>query len=146
MTADPAAFSASIAAAVSLAPYAALLALIYVYLAIRAIGARRRAKLALGVGDDPALQRAVRVHGNFAEYAPFGLLLILLVGLAGWGAWAVHLLGALLLAGRVVHAYGMSQAKENFRYRIVGMMTTFGVLVGSALLLLVAAVFNVSPS
>lgn len=133
-------------AAVSLAPYAALLALIYVYLAIRAIGARRRAKLALGTGGDAALQRAVRVHGNFAEYAPFGLLLILLVGLAGWGAWAVHLLGALLLAGRAVHAYGVSQEQENFRYRIVGMMTTFGVLVGSALLLLVAAAFNVGPS
>lgn len=146
MTADLAAFSAGLAAAVSLAPYAALLALIYVYLAIRVVGARRRAKVGLGTGGDAALQRAVRVHGNFAEYAPFGLLLILLVGLAGWGAWAVHLLGALLLAGRVVHAYGVSQERENFRYRIAGMMTTFGVLVGSALLLLVAAAFNVSPS
>lgn len=133
-------------AAASLAPYAALLALIYVYLAVRVVGARRRAKVGLGTGDDPALQRAVRVHGNFAEYAPFGLLLILLVGLNGWGAWAVHLLGALLLAGRIVHAYGMSQEKENLRYRIVGMMTTFGVLAGAAFLLLVTVVFGATPS
>jgi len=68
------------------------------------------------------------------------------VGVAGGGAWAVHLLGALLLAGRAVHAYGVSQEKENFRYRIAGMMTTFGVLVGSALLLLAAAFIGVSPS
>lgn len=133
-------------AAASLAPYAALLALIYVYLAVRVVGARRRAKVGLGTGDDPALQRAVRVHGNFAEYAPFGLLLILLVGLNGWGAWAVHLLGALLLAGRIVHAYGMSQEKENLRYRIVGMMTTFGVLAGAAFLLLVTVVLGATPS
>jgi uncharacterized protein len=141
MTAIPAAFSAGLPAAASLAPYAALLALIYVYLTFRVIKARYRAKAALGTAGDAGLERAVRVHGNFAEYAPFGLLLILLVGLTGWSVWAVHGLGALLLAARLLHAYGVSQSDENLNYRKFGMIGTFTVFVVCAFLLLIKGIF-----
>jgi uncharacterized membrane protein YecN with MAPEG domain len=56
--------------------FAGLLAPLYIVLALRVIGSRRSARVALGDGGDPALTRRMRVHANFAEYAPFTLLLM----------------------------------------------------------------------
>jgi len=51
--------------------------------------------------------------------------------------WVVHALCLLLLAGRAVHAYGLSQEKENFNLRVAGMASTFTtLLLASACLLL----------
>jgi uncharacterized protein len=66
----------------------------------------------------------MRVHSNFAEYAPFTLLpMALAESLNSW-TWLMHLTGLMLLAGRVTHAYGVSQPRENFRFRVVGMAMT----------------------
>ncbi|MFZ3192461.1 MAG: MAPEG family protein [Moraxellaceae bacterium] len=116
--------------------YAALLTLLFVFLSIRTIKARRRAQIAIGSGENAQLNRAMRVHANFAEYAPLGLLLIYLVEMQSAAGWFVHLLGLLLLMGRLSHAYGVSQARENFKFRVSGMMMTFGSLLLSALFLL----------
>ena len=116
--------------------YAALLALLFVALSFLVIRQRYRTRLAIGTGDDPALVRAARVHGNFAEYAPLALTLILLAELLATPAWWLHILGLGLLAGRSLHAYGVSKVDENLRYRQAGMMLTFGVLVSAALTLL----------
>ena len=77
------------------------------------------------------------MQGNFAEYAPLILLLLWLVETSAYPAWVVHGLGAALLAGRVLHAYGVSQAREDFRFRVAGMMLTFATLGVSAGLLVV---------
>lgn len=122
------------------AVYAAALALLFFALSLAVIRQRRAAQVALGDAGNVGLQRAIRVHGNFAEYAPMGILLVLLVELqTGW-LWAVHLLGLALLSGRLLHAYGVSQRRENFRFRVAGMMLTFGTLVLASILLLVTAV------
>ena len=47
--------------------YAALFALFYSALSVRALRLRGRLKIALGDGGDKRLLRATRVHGNFAE-------------------------------------------------------------------------------
>ena len=120
--------------------YAALLTLLFVFLSIRTIQARRRAQVGLGTGDHPDLSRAVRVHANFAEYAPLGLLLIYLVEMQSAASWFVHLLGMLLLVGRLLHAYGVSQSRENFKFRVSGMVMTFSSLLLSAFFLLLHAV------
>jgi uncharacterized protein len=120
--------------------YAAALGLLFVALSLAVIRQRRAAQVALGDAGNVGLQRAIRVHGNFAEYVPLGLLLVLLVELqTGW-LWAVHLLGVALLAGRLLHAYGVSQRREDFRFRVAGMMLTFGVLALASALLLVTAI------
>jgi uncharacterized protein len=111
-----------------LAPYAALLALLFVALSWRTITLRRRLRVAVGDGGHPELLRAMRVHANFAEYVPLALLLIALVEIGGSPAWLVHVLGTVLLLARCAHAWGVSQTKEDFRFRISGMMATFGVL------------------
>lgn len=113
---------------IHLAPYAALLALLFVALSWRTIGLRRRYRVAVGDGGQPELLRAMRVHANFAEYVPLALLLIALVEIGGSPAWLVHGLGLALLVARCAHAWGVSQTKEDFRFRVAGMMLTFGVL------------------
>ena len=116
--------------------YAALLALLFIALSVRTIRLRRRMRIAIGDAGDAQLLRAVRVHANFAEYVPLALLFLLLVEVGGAPAWGVHMLGVLLVAGRVVHAWGVSQPRENFRFRVAGMMTTFAVLLLAANVLL----------
>ena len=116
--------------------YAGALGLFFVMLAIRVIGLRRSAKVGLGDGGNAVLLRAIRVHGNFAEYAPFSLLLMALSEGLGAPALLLHIAGSVLLAGRVIHAIGVSRAPEIPLCRIVGMAATFttiGILAVSAL-------------
>jgi len=57
--------------------YAAVLVLIFVLLSVRVIQMRASAKIGLGHGNNPVMERRIRVHGNFAEYVPLALLLLL---------------------------------------------------------------------
>jgi len=69
--------------------------------------------------------------GLFSLLLPFGL-----VEGMGLPAWGIHALGSAFLAGRMLHAYGISQEPEVFRFRTAGMGLTFTVLgVGAAALL-----------
>jgi uncharacterized protein len=105
-------------------------------LSVRTLRLRRRLRIAIGDAQEPAMLRAMRVHANFAEYVPLSLLLLYLVEASGADAWFVHALGASLLVGRVAHAYGVSQTKENYRYRVAGMALTFTPLIAMAARLL----------
>jgi len=69
---------------------------------------------------------------------PLGLLLLLLVAGSGAHLMLVHFLGLTLLAGRVSHAYGVSQIRENYKFRVAGMALTFTSLITSSLYLLLA--------
>lgn len=114
--------------------YAAPLALLFVVLSIRVVKARRKARVALGDGGDEPLRRAMRAHGNCAEYVPMALVVMALAEYGGGPAWAVHVLGLALLAGRLVHAVGISRPQENFRFRVVGMSLTYASLLLGGLL------------
>lgn len=61
------------------------------------------------------------------------LILILLCELQGAPVLLVHALGLTLTLGRVLHAYGVSQAKEPLIFRMIGMIMTFAALVVSAI-------------
>lgn len=116
--------------------YAALLAPLFVVLVIRVIALRRSARVAVGDGGDAELRRRMPVQANFAEYVPFALLLLALAEGLGGPGWAIHALGLALLAGRLSHAWGMSQAREVFGFRVGGMVATFSVILLAALLCL----------
>jgi uncharacterized membrane protein YecN with MAPEG domain len=120
--------------------YAALLAIMFVVLSIRTIRQRRKLKIGLGDAGNKDMQRAMRVHANFAEYVPLCLLMIYLVEQSGVYAWFVHTLCLGLLVGRLSHAYGVSQQRENFRFRVTGMSLTFAVLITCAVHLLWVAI------
>ena len=119
--------------------WAGLLGLLYLVLAAWVVRHRYRAKTGIGDGGDPALARAVRVHGNFAEYVPITLVLLLLLAMAGWGSLHLHILGGLLFVGRVAHALGLARSEGPSVGRGAGMLLTWGVLgVASAMVLLTA--------
>jgi uncharacterized protein len=59
--------------------YASLLAAHYIFLSLRVVRMRRSNRVALGDANNLELQRAIRVHANFAEYVPFALLLVAFV-------------------------------------------------------------------
>jgi uncharacterized membrane protein YecN with MAPEG domain len=107
-----------------------------VVLAIRVIAMRRSARVAVGDGGDAELRRRMRVQANFAEYVPFALLLLALAEGLGSPGWMIHALGLALLAGRLSHAWGMSQPREVFGFRVGGMVATFSVILLAALLCL----------
>lgn len=117
--------------------YAALLAFVLIFLSLRVIRTRRTAKVALGDGGDQGLLRASRAQANFAEYVPMALLLIGFAELQGAPVLAIHGLGVVLLAGRLVHAYGVSQQEEDCRLRVRGMQLTFLAVASAAILILV---------
>lgn len=116
--------------------YAALLALFFVFLSFRVIGWRRLKSVELGHGDDSQLLRRMRVHANFAEYVPFTLLLMAMAESMTAPRPLIHLAGLILVAGRFMHAYGLSQTPHILRYRVGGMMLTFTALALSAIICL----------
>lgn len=90
--------------------YAALNAIIILLLALMVVRARRRLKVQIGDGGHPGLLLAQRAHGNAIEYVP--LILILLLTLASLKASMIliHVVGALLTFGRILHAIGLSRS------------------------------------
>ncbi len=103
---------------------------------MRTIRLRRRYRVAIGDGRNTLLQRAMRVNANFAEYVPLALLLIYFVELHDGPRLHIHLLGIALLCGRLLHAWGVSQEREDFRYRTAGMALTFSVMLIASMLIL----------
>lgn len=77
----------------------AFIGLLYLAFGVNVGIVRARTKTLLGPGDDPKLMRAIRAHGNLAEWAPIAILLIaameyseaptvMVAGLAGAYAFA----------------------------------------------------------
>lgn len=116
--------------------YAGILTLFFVGLSVRTLRMRRRLRIAVGDGGNEAMLRAMRVHSNFAEYVPLSLLLIYFVEATGASPLLVHVLGACVVVGRISHAFGVSQVKENYAFRVFGMAMTFTPLIVAAVRLL----------
>lgn len=116
--------------------YASLLVLLFIFLSVRVVRVRRSLQVSIGDAGDKRLLRVIRVQQNFAEYVPIALLLLLALELQVFYPWALHLFGAALLVGRLLHAYGVSQAKEQLRFRIAGMACTFAVMLLAAAILI----------
>lgn len=119
--------------------YAGLLGLLFLALSVWVISRRFKFRVSLGEGESPELRAAVRAHGNFAEYVPLVLLLMGGLELVGAGVPWLHLIGGLLLLGRLSHAIGIQIPKAPNPYRLVGIMATFIALLLGSLLALVHA-------
>lgn len=116
--------------------YAALLGLFFVFLSFRVIGWRRLKSVELGHGEDSELLRRMRVHANFAEYVPFTLLLMAIAESMTAPRPLIHIAGLILIGGRLMHAYGLSQTPHILRLRVGGMILTFTALALSAIICL----------
>jgi uncharacterized membrane protein YecN with MAPEG domain len=116
--------------------YAAILAFLFVALSFRVILLRRALGVAIGNGRTDELVRAARVHANFSEYVPLTLLLMYFLESGTNIGIGLHILGCALIAGRLIHAYGVSQPDEDFRFRVTGMVITLGTMISAAARLL----------
>lgn len=121
--------------------YAGLLALIFLALAVRVVRLRRTLQVGIGSGGHDALDRAVRAHANFSEYVPLALILLVLVEIGTAApAWLLHLLGVVLLVGRVLHGFlGLNRSSGYSSGRFFGTALTWLVMAAAALMLIATA-------
>jgi len=113
--------------------YGGLIALLFLWLSIGVIRQRARLSISVGDGGEKAMLKAMRTQANCAEYAPIGLLLMVLNEAQGAPYWLVHVLGVLLLAGRVMHAIGFAASPQITSLRSTGMALTFAMLLFGAI-------------
>lgn len=116
----------------SVSIYAALLALLYVGLALYVVKGRWKYLTARGDGGHHELQMRIRAHANLGEYAPIFLILLGLAELNGLSDTLIHICGAVFLMGRLLHPYSIlcfekyegEKLVTTTRYRFYGMLMT----------------------
>ena len=105
--------------------YAGLAGLLLLALAALVVRERWRSRVGLGDGGDPRLARAIAAHRNAVEYVPVGLVLMLVAEMNHLAPEWLHLAGASLLAGRLLHAVGLSRASGRSAGRLYGTLLTW---------------------
>lgn len=118
--------------------WTALLLLLMVWLALKVVGQRRKHSVLLGDGGKDGVIQAQRVFGNAAEYVPGGIAALVLLTVAGQSYYLIHVVGALLLIGRIIHAATLSTTRLT-KGRMVGMVLTFAAYIVAAVALLLYA-------
>lgn len=122
--------------------YAGLATLLIIGLAARIPPMRRRYRVGIHSGQNETLARAIRVHGNAVEYVPLGLLLLALLELQGVTASVLYVIGGVLMAGRLIHAWGLGRSATYSLGRFWGTVLTWLSLVTMAGMLLWLALSN----
>lgn len=108
--------------------YAGLVALVYLALGVRVIVLRWRYRVGAGDGGERVLAKAIRVHGNAAEYVPLALVLLLLADLCGAPRALLHGCGIVFVAARLLHAFGLTRTSGPSWPRALGVLGTFGTI------------------
>ncbi|KQT34915.1 GST-like protein [Sphingomonas sp. Leaf412] len=105
---------------------AAACAVINLWLALRLVGGRLKG-ISVGDGGDPVMLAGMRAHANFTEYAPFVLILIAGIELAGGSPTWLWIAGAAFVVARIAHPLGMMRPVPN-PFRAGGILVTWVVL------------------
>ena len=114
---------------------------LFILLSLRVIALRDNPLFAVlkRAGDDKrSLERAIRGHGNFAEYTPIMLVLMLIAEQSGASATLLHICGAMFLVGRLVHGFCFGFLAHSMPLRIGGMVLTLTALGSMAIAQLLA--------
>ena len=100
------------------------------------VGAHRiRNRVNLGTGDDPALERKIRRHGNLAENAALFIAVLALAEMTVVPNDVVRIIALVFIVGRIFHAIALStvagsQGAEKGKifpiFRAIGAFSTFG--------------------
>ena len=119
-----------------------VLVLLYFALALNVSRMRGATKTGVGSGDDPSgpLNKAVRAHGNSAEYIPIFVALFLYLLQSGTGGW-LEWVAVIVTISRIMQAFGLLMTKT-FKapphpLRAIGSMGTYagGFIFGVVLIL-----------
>jgi uncharacterized membrane protein YecN with MAPEG domain len=117
--------------------YAAILAFYYIAWSFHVSFTRARTGVRTGDGGNPTMLTAMRRHGNMAEYMPFALLMMALGEASGLSAFWLHVSGVLLVAGRLIHPFGITDEGGPVSARVVGQLSTYAAtLIPAAAILL----------
>ncbi len=108
-----------------IAPYLAAFGLLTVLHSYRVVRLRRKHRVGIGHGGHPELERMMRVFGNHSEYVPMGLILLFALEYMDAPVVYLHLVGTLLLVGRILHAAALTKSSSGTPGRIAGMVLTF---------------------
>ena len=83
-------------------------------------------------GGDETLRRRIRAHGNFVEYVPLCVIILAVMELNQVEAQTLWYLGGAFVAGRIFHTFGMLNNPHFPLPRILGMFSTYAVLIAGA--------------
>lgn len=100
--------------------YAAICGLLLVFMAVRVSYTRGKEKVDLGDGGKQVMLRAIRVHGNAAEYVPISLILLFFLEMQGSAHWFLHVCGIVLVVSRLLHMQGLMQSASLTPGRLAG--------------------------
>lgn len=114
--------------------YAGILGLIYVGLSIYVIVGRFKHQINLSDGGNEDMLKRIRVHANFMEYVPIALILMVLGEVEGVSEIMVHILGCVLVIGRIFHPLGVLNVIPSVLGRRGGMILTLLVIIVAAVL------------
>jgi uncharacterized membrane protein YecN with MAPEG domain len=105
--------------------YALPLIVIWLFLWMRVTSIRSAIGCSIGYAGDMTLLQKIRQHGNFIEWVPLTLVLMILAEAQRTDALWLHVAGALLLIGRLAHPFGLKIDNAGHPLRYVGNGTNF---------------------
>lgn len=115
--------------------------LLMLVLSLLVVRLRNKHKVFLGDEGIPELAQAIRAFGNASEYVPPGLAGLIVLDMTGATPLLIHIAGFILLAGRIVHAVGLSNSVGTSIPRALGMTMTWCAYVFLVAATLISAVW-----
>lgn len=116
--------------------FTAINILILFALTFLVIRQRRSQEISMGHDGNEEMQRAIRVHGNFTEYAPLAMIALFAMAACGASATWMYGIGGAFTLGRIMHAFGYSKTTSKSIGRFYGTVITLISLLVMALYLL----------
>lgn len=124
---------------------AGVLIIVQMLLALLVASARRKNRQSLGDGGNADVLRAMRRHGNLAENAAIFVAGFALLEMIEGSSRVLAVLCAVMVAGRLSHAFGLSQANTVNGFRVGGIIATVGVGLVLGMRLLAAGLQTLPP-
>jgi len=115
--------------------YAAILALLMMWLVVQVVKTRRKNQVKYADGGVDELIIARSAHANAAETIPIGLILMALLELNDPNIWLLHIPATAFVAGRIIHCQGI--LADEIPRRKLGMHMTVWSIVALAILNLI---------
>ena len=106
-----------------------ILGLLFFVHSVRVINARVKTHTNLGDGGNDLMIRRIRIHGNFAEYIPLLLVMMLLLELMRVNKYVLVTMAVSIILGRLCHFYGLYSKTTPGLARVLGMQLTLWPLV-----------------
>lgn len=109
--------------------YAAIMAAMLLALSANVIMGRFKYKIVIGDNANNDMNQRIRMQGNFIEYVPMLLMIMLILELNNMHEWMLHSFGITLIVARALHAYGLSTTSGLSIFRFSGTVLTFSLFI-----------------